>query len=701
MATSTRSTPGSEPDVDAATVTAAVARPIASGLYRWSPTPYSTRGEELRLDVDGPFPQHVASGVIRASATSVLDWVANLVLDGADAWSGTIWYKHGSASLLPHGQVSIQVARNATASQQTATMTFTGGGAARSRVLKYRSRYFHPVHFEFDVAEGEAATLSMQTCAHPNRPATLPCETLTIQTVFRRAGFDVTTGTPGIPVPLAGAGVDALWSDDEMHDAMQAYWAKFSSSAKWALWTFFASLHETDVNDPDDVPENLGGIMFDTIGSNHRQGTAIFVDAFISDPPAGDPNPAAWVRRMIFWCACHEMGHAFNLAHSWDKPEGSAWIDIPDESEARSFMNYPYNVAGGEPAFFDDFEYRFSDSELLFMRHAPAQFVQMGNADWFDNHGFEHAAVSPAPTFTLGLRANRDQPQFEFMEPVVLELKLANVSRQPALVDRYILLPDAGMTVIIKKQGKEARRFIPYARYCRRPATRVIDPGKAVYESLFLSAGLNGWDIAEPGIYTVQVAIRIGEEDVLSNALRVRVAPPRGYDEEYLAQDFFSDDVGRIVAFDGSRYLESGNDVLREVTGKLRNRRVALHASVALGKGLARDSKQLVDDRKDPRKRIGIKVEKAQPRESEKLLASALCDHAGDAIESLGHIDYKWYADFFAEWLAKRGERAQAYKAQDVLLKTIASRTVRGRKVLDGVVAETKAKRDSYRGRKG
>ena len=47
-------------------------------------------------------------------------------------------------------------------------------------------------------------------------------------------------------------------------------------------------------------------------------------------------------------------------------------------------MNYPFRVAGGQSAFFADFEYRFSDQELLFMRHAPERFVQMGAADWFD-----------------------------------------------------------------------------------------------------------------------------------------------------------------------------------------------------------------------------------------------------------------------------------------------------------------------------
>ena len=68
-------------------------------------------------------------------------------------------------------------------------------------------------------------------------------------------------------------------------------------------------------------------------------------------------------------------------------------MPLADEPEARSFMNYPYNVAGGQAAFFADFEFRFSDQELLFIRHAPERFVQMGNAAWFDHHGFEEAAV--------------------------------------------------------------------------------------------------------------------------------------------------------------------------------------------------------------------------------------------------------------------------------------------------------------------
>ena len=87
------------------------------------------------------------------------------------------------------------------------------------------------------------------------------------------------------------------------------------------------------------------------------------------------------------------------------------------------------------PAYFADFcVYRFSDSELLFMRHAPERFVEMGNAEWFDHHGFEQIDPPPEPKFKLELRANRSKAVFEFMEPVMLELKLTNVSGGPQLI---------------------------------------------------------------------------------------------------------------------------------------------------------------------------------------------------------------------------------------------------------------------------
>ncbi|HBY61847.1 MAG TPA: hypothetical protein DEH78_18660, partial [Solibacterales bacterium] len=81
------------------------------------------------------------------------------------------------------------------------------------------------------------------TGAHPNRPSTLPVETLTIERVFQRAGFDTSLSGGSGRVPLRLAGGNQTWSDAEMHDAMQAYWSKFQDRPRWAMWVLFASLH--------------------------------------------------------------------------------------------------------------------------------------------------------------------------------------------------------------------------------------------------------------------------------------------------------------------------------------------------------------------------------------------------------------------------------------------------------------------------
>lgn len=648
------------------------------------------RREELRLDVDRHYPQMTASGTIRGSLASRIHWIANLTASGPDSWTGTIWYKDGALVSFPYTTVQIRLVGQSL-DRRRAKVAFTGGGAPkRKRTFRFKSPYYHPAQFEFDWAEGEAAVLTLDTCAHPNRPATLPCEDLSIAKVFRRAGFDVSV-KPGGPVPISEAG-NALWSDQEMHDAMQTYWSSFAAKAQWAMWTFFASLHEDG--------SGLGGIMFDDIGTEHRQGTSLFVDSFISQAPAGDPAPAAWVDRTRFWTACHEMGHAFNLAHSWQKSLGVPWIPLADEPEARSFMNYFFFVAGGEPAFFADFEYRFSNQELLFMRHAPAQFVRMGDADWFDHHGFQEAAVSLDQPLSLELRANRERPVFQHMEPVILELKLKNISSDPKLVDQRVLAESDARIVIIKKDGSPARQLIPFAQRCYEPETAVLMPGEAMYESLLASVGLSGWEIADPGNYTVQIALRVGDEDIVSNPISVRVEPAASREEERLAARFFTKDVARIIAFSGSRALSDGNDALREVVEKLPDRRVALHASYALGNVLAQDYKELVVDPEGPTE-LSVDVREAKHEDAQRLVGGALTRKPGEAVESFGHIEYRRLADRYSEWLADEGAADEAARAQETLYETLAGRTVHGRKIRRDVLEEIKSNQGEYAIRPG
>jgi hypothetical protein len=264
----------------------------------------------------------------------------------------------------------------------------------------------------------------------------------------------------------------------------------------------------------------------------------------------------------------------------------------------------------------------------------------------------------------------------------VLELKLTNISDQPQIIEEQLLSASDDLTVIIKKQNREARQWSPFAQYCFNPTKTVLNANDSIYESLFVAAGKNGWDVAEPGNYTIQVALHLEDEDIVSAPFYMRVAPPRGYEEEYLAQDFFSEEVGRILAFDGTQYLTGSNDVLREASDRFAERAVAVHAQVALGSPLGRDYKLLsVPDGSSEMASVfdangKIAIIKAQENKADKELSNALIEDADKAAETLGHIDYRYYVDRLSELEATQGDNKEAAKSQGVLLETLTNRGV-------------------------
>jgi len=671
-------------------------QPIA-GELNTPPFPGKIR-DELRLDVDGRYPLMTASGRIQAGVKFSVHWIASLVRAGRDTYKGKIWYKDAPGTPFPFTHIEIDVQRSWYSSLTRATVTFINGRTAYKREYKFRSRYFHPLSFEYDYAAGTTPITTTDTHLHPTHPSDLPQETISIEMVYRRAGFDVRTGGQG-EVPLLMAGANQIWNDNELHDAMQAFWSRFLNAPQWAAWILFAAAHEEGAG--------LAGIMFDDIGPNHRQGTSVFLNStlFVADPGIIQPND--WAQRYKFWCACHELGHCFNLAHSWQKDFptfGSSWIPLTNDTTSTGFMNYPfyypngpYSSTNSETDYFSNFRYRFDNSELLFLRHAPIRFVQPGNADWFDHHGFRQAATAERPVLSLEVRANRNTPVFQYLEPIVLELKLKNVSKQPVIVDAKLLARLDTMTIIIKKDGKLARQFSPYAHYDLVAEPKVLGPGEAAYESLFVSAGLNGWDIADPGYYTVQVCLHLIGQDVVSSPLRLRIEPPRERDEEHVAQDLFSQDVGRILAFDGSRTMDSGLKILRDVVERLADHVVSYHANIALASSEARDYKLLKIAEPDrpftsaSAAKGEVIPDKPNVKAAGKEFIAALTANADRAAESLGHVDFKWYADRFADWLVEQGQSVEASKVQDTVHKTF-----EGRGVLKSVLDSIAEKRDSY-----
>jgi hypothetical protein len=391
---------------------------------------------------------------------------------------------------------------------------------------------------------------------------------------------------------------------------------------------------------------------------------------------------------MRFWTAAHEMGHAFNLAHSWQKSLGTGWFPLTDEPEARSFMNYPFRVQGDEPAFFADFRYRFSDSELLFMRHAPEQFVQMGNADWFDDHGFSQVRRNDTG-LRLEVRSNRERPVFEFLEPVRLELKLTNTRRAPATVDRSTLDNGGAVTLVVSRKAAPARQWHSYAEYSAEPRYEVLERNESLYVALDPSSGLNGWDLAEPGAYQVQVALALPGGTVVSNALWLTVGVPTSTEEQRLAQDVFTEDVGRTLAFGGSRFLDGANDTLREVVERLPERRVGMHAKYALARPEARSFKRLeFEEGQTPFTNAAaadgrVTTGRAKSGAAD-ALSSALLADPDTAAETLGHIGYEHSVDELTELYVNKGDDRAAARCQASMGKVFESRGVL-KKVVDRI----------------
>lgn len=539
------------------------------------------------------------------------------------------------------------------------------------------------------------------------RPAGVAAEELTLEKIYGRAGIEITRSSAVNAVPSGGAGANEQWNSQELHDAMIANWSR-SEGDPWAMWVFFAKEYE---NRPGFV---TFGIMFDTIGAHERSGTAIFSQAIADYYPAWIASRDGIIKRHHFRTMIHEIGHAFNLLHSWQKelPGYPGWHNsVVNEPNAGSFMNYPRRVAGGEGAYWRDFAFRFSDQELLFLRHAPEAYVNMGGS----NFGDDHAMTAPSmellqelgqqdrgsATLQLDLRANKQRPVFEFMEPVVLELKLKNISNQPREVDKTILDDIGHMTISITRDRTDTKQYRSYSQVCYAAQKITLQPGESLYSNLFLSAGSLGWYIADPGMYEITVAVSAEKEDsedkeIVSSTFSLIVLRPslqRKREEEKLAQDVFNDDVGRILAFQGSNVLGSGNDVLQELTDRFPQANAVTHAEVALATPKLKNSKMMEFSNGKPQ----VKVKDAKLEEASQQLQKVLVDHGAEAANTLGNIGFKQISDTLSQELAEKGATETAAEVEENVLKVMDKRGV---KLPTEIKQEIESKVESLKGKK-
>jgi hypothetical protein len=556
----------------------------------------------------------------------------------------------------------------------TAKVTFHASAGNRDYgpyVATQGSIYFREVEMDVDREVNAVECEPLDTHIHPDRPADGPQEILSLESAFAKAGIRITRSPGSGTVVNEGAGDDKRWSYSELHDSMEKHWEAFANKPQWKMWIFLAELGESD---------GLGGVMFDgeidEPGGVDRQGTAIFTRCPYFHTAQGgyiQANPPAQeaIRRELFFNLMHETGHAFNLAHSFQKEEGEgwvppAWMPLRNDPQALSWMNYPDAATpGGSSAnaswFYRRFRFRFDPGELLFLRHAPETYVEMGGQAWFEQHG-RVARISLDPRLELILRSRKTVPLYggktasevELGEPVLLELRLRNAGGQPVLVHGNLDPSDGLVEIAVTNPKGERRPFLPIDHTRTRVDPRWLQPDERLYQNMDLTMGSFGFPFKEPGPYRVEASYRNLDGGSAAAVLQIYVRPAGNPDIVPVVNELYDARVGRTLYVEGTRVMEDVNDKLDWVCGRLgdligEKNPISIHLRTVRYKPLAKVGKLI-----DPTSRRLVEMPE-EPDVVVRELKPVVVDQCEQAADTMGHI---WYEEVVKTY-ARAAEDAQ------------------------------------------
>ena len=652
----------------------------------------------VRIDIDGPDPLNVVSGSVAASFTtinptahfvgrvaslSVASGTTNLVVEDFQF----IWPLGGTIERL-----EIEIFQLSILGTPNARITFIEPGGRRHGpfAVPQASRYFHELEYEMDREDNAVDAEPYDTHTHPDRPSDLPREILTVRTAYAKAGLNmVRSSGSGTVVDTTEAGSDNRWSETELHQAMESHWSAFANRPQWKLWVFLAELGASD---------GLGGVMFDAAigepGGVDRQGTVVFTRAphFHTETGAyiqANPPTAEAVPRELFFNLIHESGHAFNLYHShhksfatpWTAP---AWMPVVQEASALSWMSYPEVAsAAGATApppqnnatwFYERFRFRFTNEDLLFLRHAPERFVQMGAEAWGQHHGrVERETLN----HNLELVVRNLTPVVDLGVPVRIEIRLKNVGAEPMTVHTALEPEDGYVEIAVTGPDGKRRPYLPVSTRRTYVERRTLKPKEAVYEAVNLTMGLAGFSFKRPGAYRIEASYTNLDGTTAAAAMRLYVRPPRDFEDTPAIDDLFHARVGRVLRFDGAPLMDDVNDRLDWALKRLGKKHPA-RPMLAAARNLpwARRFKTV------PPGEGRLRVLDADPGRVEAALAPVL-DDAAAAADTFGHITYRRMVDTYCDCALEAGKKAKAQGAQKALHGLF-----KKRKVVAGVIAD-------------
>lgn len=596
-----------------------LAKRRVSGRYRGTLGAFQL---ELRVDVDRTRPLKRASADFYQVSGGTTTYYGSFVVNSptVTVTDTAVTVKGLGSFTFSAGAPVVQITiprRTIMQPQAPATLQFftAGGSPGATYTCAFESIYFRTVRIETDRVS-DVTTPVFSSYNTGSLPSGGSARNLSVVGAYAEAGIEMipTSGSNVINVAEAGAGVK--WSNAELHASMQKHFTLWKDLEQWAVWLLAAQLH--------DMGSGLYGIMFDQQGKQ-RQGCAVF--------HAGIGGTTADKLRLQLYTYVHELGHCFNLLHSWQKQYANP--PVPNRPSSLSWMNYPWNYPnGGAATFWSQFPFQFDNEEVIHLRHAFRNNIIMGGSNFSVGAalGREVMADPVRDESGLALSISTHQSSFALGEPVVLQIALGATDSRGRRVHTW-LHPNCGMVkVVIRKPSGEVVAYEPLIDHLVAGRESIIRRDDLVRDSAYIGFGKDGFYFDQPGHYRIRAAYAaLDGSEVMSDIITVRVRYPVTAAEESLADLFMGDEQGTLLYLLGSddESLKSGNAAFDEVLEKHAKHPMANYARLVKGVNAARDFKTVAEENENR-----VMVRQAQLDESAKLLSAAADSRVLDSVSA-------------------------------------------------------------------
>ncbi len=582
-------------------------RPV-SGRYRNSGLFWQLA---LRVDVDGKRPMNRLSGDFFQKSGATVTYFGSFVVNAPtiSLTPSTVTISGTSTGTYATGfpKVKVTIPRTliiqppAAATIQFFSLTNAPGA---TYVCSFESAYFRSMQLETDKVSD--ATLPVFSSYNTGSlPSGGPARTLSVVSAYAEAGIEIQNAGTSDTINIGEAGANTSWSNAELHASMVHHFSLWKDDPQWKVWLLDAQKH--------DLGPGLYGIMFDQQGKQ-RQGCATFYQ--------GIGGTTADKLRLQLYTSVHELGHCFNLLHSWQK--SFAVPPVPNRPAALSFMNYPWNYpGGGAPGFWSAFPFQFDDQEVIHLRHAFRNNIVMGGNNFAVGSAAQDTnAFADSVQDHSGLRFTINaQKSYACGQPVNLELKLEAIDPKGKQAHTY-LNPNAGFVQVgIYKPSGQMAVYEPVMHECVAPDVTILDANRPMVEdTAYIGFGKQGFYFEQAGQYQIRaIYYAVDGSQVMSNILSLRVRHPVTAAEEDLADLFSGEEQGMLLYLHGSDSdsLRRGNEAFDTVLEKHGKHPMATYARMVKGINAGRKFKTITPEN-------SMQIRDPQSQESIKLLTSVL-----------------------------------------------------------------------------